>query len=155
MDLQASDVTLPIRVLHLPMAFDERGVKGAVQRYMKSVRPEAPYLPSNVDFVAANNGLKGEEASSTHSQQPCCSFATCLSRREAGSTCRRFCLEVKRRLLPASPAVHSLLSCVANGIGQTCKAATLGPSCVQVAQTKCARCCLRQPTVCWAWGTCT
>ena len=63
LELQASDVILPIRVLHLPMAFEERCVRGAIQRYMKSVRPEAPYLPSNVDFVAANNGLKGEEAS--------------------------------------------------------------------------------------------
>ena len=77
-DLQASDVTLPIRVLHLPMAFDERGVKGAIQRYMKSIRPEAPYLPSNVDFVAANNGLKGEEASHAHSQQSHCRPETFL-----------------------------------------------------------------------------
>ena len=85
LDLQASDVTLPIRVLHLPMAFDERGVKGAIQRYMKSVRPEAPYLPSNVDFVAANNGLKGEEASCAHSQQSLCRSETLLSHPEAGS----------------------------------------------------------------------
>ena len=57
--LQAGDVTLPIRVLHLPMAFNERWTHGAIQKYMRSVRSEAPYLPSNVDFVAANNGLTG------------------------------------------------------------------------------------------------
>lgn len=28
---------------------------------MKSSRSDAPYLPSNVDFVAANNGLSGAE----------------------------------------------------------------------------------------------
>lgn len=28
---------------------------------MKSSRDDAPYLPSNVDFVAANNGLAGAE----------------------------------------------------------------------------------------------
>lgn len=32
-----------------------------VHRYMKSSRDDAPYLPSNVDFVAANNGLSGAE----------------------------------------------------------------------------------------------
>ena len=30
-------------------------------RYMKSTRDDAPYLPSNVDFVAANNGLSSAE----------------------------------------------------------------------------------------------
>lgn len=24
---------------------------------MRSIRPEAPYLPSNIDYIAANNGL--------------------------------------------------------------------------------------------------
>lgn len=58
--MQAGDVTLPIRVLHLPMAFNERWTHGAIQKYMRSVRSEGPYLPSNVDFVAANNGLTGQ-----------------------------------------------------------------------------------------------
>ena len=52
-------MTLPVRVLHLPMAFNERWTHGAIQKYMRSVRSEGPYLPSNVDFVAANNGLTG------------------------------------------------------------------------------------------------
>jgi hypothetical protein len=32
------------------------------RKYMRSVRSEAPYLPSNVEFVAVNNGeaLSGE-----------------------------------------------------------------------------------------------
>ena len=58
--MQAGDVTLPIRVLHLPMAFNDRWTYGAIQKYMRSVRSEGPYLPSNVDFVAANNGLTGQ-----------------------------------------------------------------------------------------------
>lgn len=33
-----------------------------VARYMKSARAEGPYLPSNMDFIAANNGLPGKEA---------------------------------------------------------------------------------------------
>lgn len=31
----------------------------ALCRYMKSARNDAPYLPSNIDFCAANNGLPG------------------------------------------------------------------------------------------------
>ncbi|KAL3134817.1 hypothetical protein ABBQ32_007791 [Trebouxia sp. C0010 RCD-2024] len=56
---KAGDVVLPVRVLHLPMAFNERWTHGAIQKYMRSVRSEGPYLPSNVDFLAANNGLTG------------------------------------------------------------------------------------------------
>lgn len=56
-----SGMVLPSRVVHLPMAFDERWSRDALERYAKSVRPEAPYLPSNVDYVAANNGLASAE----------------------------------------------------------------------------------------------
>ena len=31
----------------------------ATDRYMKSVRPSAPYLPSNIEYTAKNNGLEG------------------------------------------------------------------------------------------------
>ena len=55
---QASEIELPVRILHLPMAFNESQTHAAIQKYSRSVRPEAPYLPSNVDFVAANNGIK-------------------------------------------------------------------------------------------------
>lgn len=48
---------LKVRVLHLPMAFNDSKTNAAVQKYMRSFRAEAPYLPSNVDFVAANNGI--------------------------------------------------------------------------------------------------
>lgn len=47
---------LPTRIVHLPMAFNEKWTHDAIAKYMKSVRKDAPYLPSNVDFVAANNG---------------------------------------------------------------------------------------------------
>lgn len=52
----ADGVKLPYRVLHLPLAFNERWTHDAISRYMRSVRSEAPYLPSNVKFIAANNG---------------------------------------------------------------------------------------------------
>lgn len=56
---QAEEQVLKARVLHLPLAFDDKWTQGAINKYMKSVRGEAPYLPSNIDFIAANNGLEG------------------------------------------------------------------------------------------------
>ena len=44
------------RIVHLPLAFNEKWTHEAIQKYMRSSRREAPYLPSNVDFVAKNNG---------------------------------------------------------------------------------------------------
>ena len=59
-ELPSSDnIVLPSRVVHLPMAFDERWTHDAIAKYMRSVRPHAPYLPSNIEYMAANNGLTG------------------------------------------------------------------------------------------------
>ena len=53
---QARDQVLPTRLVHLPLAFNERWTHEAIAKYMRSSRAHAPYLPSNVDFVALNNG---------------------------------------------------------------------------------------------------
>ncbi|CAL5223800.1 g6371 [Coccomyxa viridis] len=55
----AGDQILESRILHLPMAFDDKWTRECISRYMRSARQEAPYLPSNIDFVAKNNGLAG------------------------------------------------------------------------------------------------
>ena len=75
--VQAGDVTLPVRVLHLPMAFNERWTHGAIQKYMRSVHSEGPYLPSNVDFVAANNGLTGQQQHPTNVLTYACTSSNC------------------------------------------------------------------------------
>lgn len=54
-------MVLPSRVVHLPMAFEERWTAEALQKYMKSARAEAPYLPSNIQYIANNNGLESKE----------------------------------------------------------------------------------------------
>ncbi|KIZ06735.1 UreA carboxylase [Monoraphidium neglectum] len=56
-----AEMVLPSRIVHLPMAFDERWTHEALERYAKSARPEAPYLPSNIQYIANNNGLEGKE----------------------------------------------------------------------------------------------
>lgn len=37
----------------------------ALQKYMKSARSEAPYLPSNIQYMANNNGLDSKDDVST------------------------------------------------------------------------------------------
>lgn len=55
------DLVVPSRVIRLPMAFDDKWSKDAQERYMHSVRPDAPYMPSNVEFVRRINGLSSTE----------------------------------------------------------------------------------------------
>eukprot|EP00392_Amoebophrya_sp_AT5.2_P018846 g19487.t1 len=45
------------RVFHLPMCYDSPGCQDAMDKYSKSIRDDAPYLPSNIAYVAKNNGL--------------------------------------------------------------------------------------------------
>lgn len=53
---------VPSRVWKLPMAFHDKWNREAIERYMSAFRSTAPYLPDNVEFVAANNGLAGPDA---------------------------------------------------------------------------------------------
>lgn len=57
-----SDRTVPTRILDLPMCFNYNGVNEAIDKYIKSVRAQAPYLPSNIEYVFKNNGLRGIDA---------------------------------------------------------------------------------------------
>lgn len=45
------------RVVHLPMAYEDSSTLEAVARYRQSVRNEAPWLPSNTEFIRRINGL--------------------------------------------------------------------------------------------------
>ncbi|UNI17622.1 hypothetical protein JDV02_003952 [Purpureocillium takamizusanense] len=45
------------RTLTLPLAFDDSVSKAAVERYAATIRSEAPWLPSNVEFLEKLNGL--------------------------------------------------------------------------------------------------
>ncbi|KAL4886986.1 urea carboxylase [Aspergillus karnatakaensis] len=56
---------LPSRIVHLPLAFDDRKSRKAIARYSSTIRSSAPYLPSNIEFLQRLNGL----ASPEHIQQ--------------------------------------------------------------------------------------
>lgn len=53
-----SQIKIPSRIVHLPMAFEDSATLGAVDRYQESVCAKAPWLPNNVDFIQRINGLK-------------------------------------------------------------------------------------------------
>jgi urea carboxylase len=46
----------PLRIT-FPIVLDDSWNKEALARYMKSTRDKAVYLPSNVEYLAKNNGL--------------------------------------------------------------------------------------------------
>jgi urea carboxylase len=49
------------RVVHLPLAWDDPSTQLAIDRYMKGVNPEAPWCPSNIEFIRRINGLESRE----------------------------------------------------------------------------------------------
>jgi urea carboxylase len=55
------DQILESRVIKLPIALDDPWNKGAIERYQKSVRKEAPYLPCNLEFITRMNGLDSKQ----------------------------------------------------------------------------------------------
>ncbi len=55
-DLEAIEV--PARVVHLPLSWDDPSTQEAIQKYMQSVNPDAPWCPSNIEFIRRINGLE-------------------------------------------------------------------------------------------------
>jgi urea carboxylase len=49
------------RIVYLPLAFEDSAILDAVQRYRGTVRPSAPWLPNNVDFIQRINGLQSRD----------------------------------------------------------------------------------------------
>lgn len=48
---------VPSRLVQLPLAFDDDVTRAAVERYAATIRASAPWLPSNIDFLAQLNGV--------------------------------------------------------------------------------------------------
>ncbi len=53
------DITVPSRIVHLPLSWDDPAARLAVERYARGVRPDAPWCPSNIEFIRRINGLDG------------------------------------------------------------------------------------------------
>jgi urea carboxylase len=52
-----SEIEVPSRIVHLPLSWDDPATRLAIAKYMQSVRPDAPWCPSNIEFVRRINGL--------------------------------------------------------------------------------------------------
>jgi urea carboxylase len=55
------NLTIPTRIVHLPLSWDDPATRLAIEKYMKSVRPDAPWCPSNIEFIRRINGLDSIE----------------------------------------------------------------------------------------------
>ena len=49
------------RIVHLPLSWDDPATQLAINKYMQSVRPDAPWCPSNIEFIRRINGLESIE----------------------------------------------------------------------------------------------
>ncbi|MGY1839959.1 MULTISPECIES: urea carboxylase [unclassified Modestobacter] len=57
-DLPAtSELTVPSRSVRLPLSWDDPATREAISRYMSGVRDDAPWCPSNIEFIRRVNGL--------------------------------------------------------------------------------------------------
>ncbi len=55
-------VAVDSRVVHLPLSWDDDQARLAATRYRDVVRPDAPWCPSNIEFIRRINGLASEQA---------------------------------------------------------------------------------------------
>lgn len=51
------DLDVPARIVHIPLSWDDDACRQAIEKYMQSVRKDAPWCPSNIEFIRRINGL--------------------------------------------------------------------------------------------------
>ncbi|WP_373845392.1 urea carboxylase [Clostridium sp.] len=51
------NIRVPSRIVRLPLSWDDPATQLAIQRYQQNVRPDAPWCPSNLEFIRRINGL--------------------------------------------------------------------------------------------------
>jgi urea carboxylase len=52
------DIEVQSRIVHLPLSWDDPATQLAIQKYTQSVRRDAPWCPSNIEFIRRINGLE-------------------------------------------------------------------------------------------------
>ncbi|MEE7459596.1 urea carboxylase [Methylorubrum populi] len=58
----AEAVSVPSRIVHLPLSWNDPQAERAMRKYQELVRPNAPWCPSNIEFIRRINGLPDEAA---------------------------------------------------------------------------------------------
>ncbi|MGF6699777.1 urea carboxylase [Paraburkholderia sp. MM5496-R1] len=56
------DLRVPSRVVHLPLSWDDPACQLAIEKYMTTVRKNAPWCPSNLEFIRRINDLDSIDA---------------------------------------------------------------------------------------------
>jgi urea carboxylase len=56
------DVTVPSRIVHLPLSWNDPQAQLAMTKYQELVRPNAPWCPDNIEFIRRINGLPDIDA---------------------------------------------------------------------------------------------
>ncbi len=51
-------ISVPSRIVRLPLSWDDPATQLAIMRYQQNVRPNAPWCPSNLEFIRRINGLE-------------------------------------------------------------------------------------------------
>ncbi|MBW9259753.1 MAG: urea carboxylase [Candidatus Thiodiazotropha sp. (ex. Lucinisca nassula)] len=55
---QIDQLHVPSRIVHIPLSWDDEACHKAVEKYDQSVRKNAPWCPSNLEFIRRINGLQ-------------------------------------------------------------------------------------------------
>jgi urea carboxylase len=56
------DMAVPSRIVRLPLSWNDPQAELAMRKYQELVRPNAPWCPSNIEFIRRMNGLPDEDA---------------------------------------------------------------------------------------------
>jgi urea carboxylase len=59
---QLAELSVPSRIVHIPLSWDDEACQQAIQKYIQSVRSNAPWCPSNLEFIRRINGLDSIQA---------------------------------------------------------------------------------------------
>jgi urea carboxylase len=51
------NIEVPSRIVHLPLSWEDESTLLAIRKYMQIVRKDAPWCPSNIEFIRRINGL--------------------------------------------------------------------------------------------------
>jgi urea carboxylase len=55
------EIEVPTRIVHLPLSWEDESTLLAIRKYMQIVRKDAPWCPSNLEFIRRINGLDSIE----------------------------------------------------------------------------------------------
>jgi len=59
---ELDDFAIPSRIIHLPLSWRDPAITETIQKYIGTVRDDAPWCPDNIEFIRRINGLADSDA---------------------------------------------------------------------------------------------